>query len=453
MQPTKYAPNTPFSHISGSAGGVCSPMHQGENVAHRVGVRGAERPLPPPGGEALLGTYGKSSPAFQDSRREKYLLQGAARQLRQGFPVTRCLRWTIPACHVSILHAPDHGKAFYAGLETCGSVWECPVCASKISERRRAEVMGAMTAHRASGGSVLLLTLTNRHHYGDSLPLLLDGQAQALRRLWSTRASRRVLDSIGCVGHIRALEVTNGVNGWHPHSHVLLFVRPGLDLVRVKMDFYSLWLNACLLAGLQAPSYEHGVDVRDGAAADRYVTKGVLDSDSAGWGLDQEMTKGHIKKGRKKNRTPFDLLRDYKDGDKRSGALFVEYASAFKGKRQLTWSNGLKAMFAIEESTDKEVADREEEEAVHGCDLSRDDWRTVLSFGARAEMLEAYEQGGAYEVAHCLAILRGDIALVEQSESTQSDLIDLADWMGWGPERLAEFVAYQADFMHSAAPC
>lgn len=399
-----------------------------------------------------LGTYGKSSSVFQDSRREKYLLQGASRQLRRGFPVTRCLRWTVPKRNISILYASEHGKAFYAGLETCGSVWECPVCASKISERRRAEVMAAMTSHRASGGAVLLLTLTNSHHFGDSLPLLLDGQAQALRRMsGGTRAARRVYEAIGCIGTIRALEVTNGANGWHPHSHVLLFVRAGLDLARLKMDFYTLWLNACRLAGIASPSFEHGVDVRDGSAADRYVTKGVLES--KGWGLDQEMTKGHIKKGRSTSRTPFDLLRDYKGGDKRAGALFVEYSNAFKGKRQLTWSNGLKSIFSIEEATDKELAEREEENAQHGCDLSKDDWHTVLSFGVRSEMLEAYEQGGPFEVAHCLAILRGDFAPVEQLYPIGDVLIETADWMGWTPEKLAEFMKYQAERLTEPESC
>lgn len=452
MQPTK-----PSAFLSIAA---CLEQLESPRLAHELpsGVQGSgcgcEAAAPGSGapGVALLGTYGKSSSAFQDTRREKYLLQGSARQLRRGFPVTRCLRWTVPKRHASILYASEHGKAFYAGLETCGSVWECPVCASKISERRRAEVMAAMTSHRASGGAVLLLTLTNSHHYGDSLPLLLDGQSQALRRMsGGTRAARRVYESMGCVGTIRALEVTNGSNGWHPHSHVLLFVRAGLDLARVKMDFYALWLNACRLAGLSAPSFEHGVDVRDGAAADRYVTKGVLES--KGWGLDQEMTKGHIKKGRASSRTPFDLLRDYKGGDKRAGALFVEYSNAFKGKRQLTWSNGLKDQFAIEEATDKELADREEENAEHGCDLSKDDWHTVLAFGARAEMLEAFEQGGPFEVAHCLAILRGDFAPVEQSESVGAVLSETADWMGWSPEKLAEFMAYQTARMAEPLPC
>lgn len=389
------------------------------------------------GREAPLGIYGKSSPLFQDRRRENYDLQWAARKLRRGFPVSKCLRWIVPHCHVNILYAPNQSKAFYAGLETCGSVWECPVCAAKISERRRAEILAAMTAHKAAGGDVLLLTLTNPHAFGDDLKVLIDGQRQAMRRFWGTKASTRLCERIGLVGSIRALEVVDGTlnasgnNGWHPHFHILLFVDRGLDLIRLRSEFYFIWANACRLAGLRIPSLQHGLTLQDGGAASKYVSK---------WGLEHEMTKGHIKKGRQGGRTPFDLLRAYRGGDKQAGALFVEFANAFKGKRQLVWSPGLKAHFSIEELNDQELAEREEEEAQRGCQISRDDWQVILQHGARAEMLEAFEQGGPFEVAHCVAILRGDepLGLPVGSEV----LAEVADSMGWGPERLAEFIEY-----------
>lgn len=380
-----------------------------------------------------LGIYGKYSPALQQSRREKYQLQNAARKLRRGFPVTRCLRWAIPEKHISILHSSEFGKAFYAGLETCGSVWECPVCAAKISERRRVEVLTAMTTHKAAGGHVLLLTLTNPHYFGDQLPDLLAGQAQAMRRMWSTRHAKRLLESIGFVGSIRALEVTHGSNGWHPHFHILLFVQAGLDLERVRREFYVMWSNCCRLAGLPAPSYQHGVSLEDGSKAERYVSK---------WGLENEMTKGHIKTAKGKGRTPFDLLRDSASGDKQAGALFVEFANAFKGKRQLVWSNGLKQRFAIEDCTDIELAERAEENAQLGQELSKDDWKTILSFDVRAEILEAFENGGAYEVAQCLALLRGEADPPGEVLVDGFDYAQLAQDMDWTPERLAEFQAW-----------
>lgn len=38
----------------------------------------------------------------------------------------------------------DSKTAYYVGLQTCGSIWTCPVCAARISETRRKEVCHAM---------------------------------------------------------------------------------------------------------------------------------------------------------------------------------------------------------------------------------------------------------------------------------------------------------------------
>lgn len=412
--------------------GIVAPEKQRFTAAGvgTVSARAGDAPAPAGG---PLGIYGKSPSAFIGQRAEKYQLQSAARQLRQGFPVTRCLRWTIPTRHAEILYASEFGRAFYGGLETCGSVWECPVCAAKISERRRVEVQAAMAAHKATGGAVYLLTATNPHYRGDHLPSLLAGQAEAMRRFMSgTRSSRRLFASLGTIGTIRAVEVTQGDNGWHPHFHILLFVPAHLaNLEMFRRMFFVEWLNACQLAGLPPPSYQHGITLQSGEYAERYVSK---------WGLESEITKGHIKKGKAGGRTPFDLLRDYKAGDKQAGALFVEYANAFKGKRQLVWSKGLKAHFAIDELSDTELAEKEEENADKGYEFSREDWGVVLKWDARAEMLQAFENGGPYEVAQCLALLRPetDSPVTYPTEAIGS----AADWMGWDAEQTAMFVKY-----------
>lgn len=398
-----------------------------ERVAGRpVGGSAAGEPAP-------LGIYGKYSAASQEQRREKYILQSAARKLRQGFPVTRCLRWVIPNSHVSILHYPEFGRAGYGGLETCGSVWECPVCASKISERRRVEVQAAMATHKAQGGQVLLLTLTNSHHMGDDLPAMLAAQAKAIDGFRKNRPGRRFFESLGTVGTIRALEVTYGFNGWHPHFHILLFVGASVDIPKAYRSAYAVWAAECMKAGLGIPSFKHGVSLQDGSHAEKYVSK---------WGLENEITKGHIKKAKAGGRGPFDLLRSYSDGDKHAGALFVQYATHFKGKRQLVWSHGLKAKFAIDDLTDLEIAEREEERAINGMEISRDDWKIILSFDVRAEILEAYENQGPFEVAHCLAILRGDITPGSDAPAAAQVLDEVSIWMNWSPDRQAEFAAW-----------
>lgn len=328
------------------------------------------------------------------SRFERFALQAAARRLLPESRTAKCLRLRAKGREIQVLKSREHKSCSYKGLQTCGSVWGCPVCAAKISERRRVELQAAIALHQAQGGHVLLATYTTPHYLGDDLALVLAGQAKALNYLNTDRASRKVFDDMACIGQVRALEVTHGRkrainNGWHPHYHVLLFVASGLDLAALQVRLFDRWVSACLKAGLKAPSAAHGVRLDDGSKAAAYASK---------WGLESEMTKGHIKKARD-GETPFDFLRAYlADGDKQAGALFAEFAKVFKGKRQLHWSAGLKKRFAIGEMTDEELANKQDDQAVLLGSISLEQWRAILRHEGRAIVLELAEKQG-WEVA------------------------------------------------------
>ena len=89
---------------------------------------------------------------------------------------------------------------------------------------------------------------------------------------------------------------------------------------------------------------KHGLDLRNGYYAEQYVSK---------WGIEDEITKGHTKKGREGGYTPFDLLQlsieNQEIYGKLPSKLFQEFAIAMKGARQLVWSRGLKKLLDIEE--------------------------------------------------------------------------------------------------------
>jgi len=353
----------------------------------------------------FLGTNAKSSAALEIdpetgeilgvpktalmARFERFALQSAARKLLPDSRTAKCLRLRQKGRDIQVVQSKEHKTASYKGLQTCGSVWACSVCAAKISERRRVELKAAIERHLANGGGVYLLTLTNPHHFGDQLAELLAGQAKALSYFNGDRASRKVFASMGCIGQIRALETTHGRlrrvnNGWHPHYHIVLFAAAGLDLVALQLDLAVRWISACTKAGLKAPSIEHGLKLDPGKLAADYVAK---------WGLDHEMTKGHIKKATD-GESPFDLLRAYlANCDKQAGALFRQFAETFKGKRQLFWSPGLKKLFQIGEMTDEELANQQDDKAVLLGTITVDQWRYILKKEARSLVLELAEQG------------------------------------------------------------
>lgn len=378
-----------------------SPVRPGDSP--RIGGGGGARalPLPPVRGGSLgsnakysvnslkvdedtgeiLGA--KASPLV--ARMERFALQSAARGLLgKEWRIDKCLRLRQKHRDIQVIQSKEHKSCSYTGLQTCGSVWACPVCAAKISERRRVEIKGAMDLHKANGGAVLLMTLTNPHNRGDDLAQLLALQAKALNWFNTDKASRKIFEQMGCIGQIKATEATVGRNGWHPHYHILLFVRPGLDLEALQAALGARWIHACLKVGLKAPSIEHGLRLDGGDRAANYVSK---------WGLDHEMTKGHIKKS-KDGQSPFDLLRAYQEsGDKQAGALFVQFAHAFKGKRQLHWSPGLKKQFQVGEMSDEELANKQDDKALLLGTITLTQWRYILRKEARSLILELAEQG------------------------------------------------------------
>ena len=106
-------------------------------------------------------------------------------------------------------------SAHFEGLQTCGSVWDCPCCSARISETRRGEMNGLLAWARSEGFTVQMITLTARHGRRDALAALLDGMKRAKQRWGQHRAYKRLKALI--VGSVTATEVTGGgEHGWHP---------------------------------------------------------------------------------------------------------------------------------------------------------------------------------------------------------------------------------------------
>ena len=109
-----------------------------------------------------------------------------------------------------------------------------------------------------------------------------------------------------------------------------------------------------------------------------------------------EVTKGHIKKGNANNATPWDLLRLSESGCENSGYLFQVFASAFKGKRQLSWSRGLKALLKVDVKEDDELAQVTEKDSVEVDMLAIEIWSLILRYKSRADYLSAKEHDVKY---------------------------------------------------------
>jgi len=398
--------------------GKYSSSHEYQGLQPFTALESADDFIVDPVTGEILFTEKSYSP--ENTIIERFILQSAARKLLFNSTVTgikTCLLCRHKKVEVegegiakiSVYHSKNHKTSSFGGLQTCASVWVCAICAAKISERRRIEVKKAMDQHTAQGGEVLLLTLTNPHSQRDDLKEHLKNQSKVLDHFNGGRPMQSLRKTIGYIGQIRALEVTHGRlrefnNGWHPHYHNLLFVQGGVDIAALENELYKLWVTAWLKKApdCRLPDREHGIKLENGSMASAYVTKS-----GSNWGLESEITKGHIKKA-KGGESPFDLLRAYAlDDDKQGGALFREFGEAFKGKRQLHWSPGLKAQFNLDDITDQEIAAQMDDDAVILGEIDIEDWRLIIKYEMRGDVLVLGRRGDWEPIKRLIECLRG----------------------------------------------
>ncbi len=250
------------------------------------------------------------------------------------------------------------------------------MCAATIRNYRSVEISRAAAAWIGAGNEAYFLTFTARHVSVMALASLLDLISAAFRSVIRGRPWRRLCDGLGIVGTIRSLEVTHGLNGWHPHLHVLLFVEGGLDdrgLAALYRYFKGERLGGAEIPGAwgrfiesvcrdcgkrkvrnvrakdpcvcggrayEAPSYQHGVDIERCYSAEdaaRYLVK-TQEGKSPG----NEMARSDMKTSRPDHRVPFQILASAGEGDEADARLWHEFESATKARKCITWSRGLR---------------------------------------------------------------------------------------------------------------
>lgn len=297
-----------------------------------------------------------------------------------------------------------------AGLQNCGSVWSCPVCSAKIAMTRTDDMEAGIRHWAEHGGTFVMLTLTMRHHRGQSLRSLWDGLSGAWRRFVSDGTYKRTTKRLGVAGYHRTTEVTVGASGWHVHLHVVYFIegKPG-DLTSADAGgrLVARWMEAVDSEGFSAVADAQDWKILRGspdalAAVAGYVHKGEyverIQAVKPARSLAMEVTRSDLKAGRS-NRTPFQLLADIVAEVESTGvvpeddwALWSEWEEVSRGRRQQVWSRGMRSKLGLgQEMTDEEAAAVE----VEGADLliiPAEDWRSFASDGRRhAELLSAVE--------------------------------------------------------------
>jgi hypothetical protein len=357
----------------------------------------------------------------------KWQLQVVSRQLLgAGHRLRICHRHRRPD-YALVEVRQGESYPYFAGLQACGLLWVCPVCAAKVQAVRAGELGDALAIWADHEGRSELATLTVPHGRNDTPRRLVDQLTRAYGKMIASRRYKDWAEASDLVGTVRGLEVTWGfVHGWHPHLHVLQLAdaagaggrgssatapgprhrAPAVDPKRA-VELFEMWHHSILRhTDLDAPSRK-AFRLQDATHAARYVTKMGKEYS---WGAEDELVRSHTKRGRGVNLTPFDILRAAAEGrDGPWGPLWRAYEEAFKGRRQLVWSDGLRALLGTpDERSDQEVADSIGQLDPVLATITPDEWRRIRNGNHQATVLQVVALHGAEGLAHLLGALEGD---------------------------------------------
>ncbi len=299
--------------------------------------------------------------------------------------------------HVEVHYNPRYNSAKVANLETCGSVWECPVCRNKIMSKRADQLKALGDAFRGDGGHTFMATFTVPHYKHQPLSFIIGdhklktGFAGAIARMRQHREFRAIKHHIGYVADCRSLETTYGANWWHLHSHWIFYVTNEADKADIEARFYDLWENVCLKAGLGAPTRERGVKVTDGV--DQYLAK---------WGAPNEVMSGTAKDAKNGNRSVAELESSLLDGDQDAELLLWEYYSTMRGRKMLTWAgeNIRKQYLDDPDITDQELAEDQHGDGERLFIINGSTWKHIyntMDVGRMLTMIEYDRERGIFD--------------------------------------------------------
>ena len=280
------------------------------------------------------------------------------------------------------------GEAKFFGQVTCKNPWVCPHCSSLMMNHYRKRIVAAIDClrdkkkPRKERKMAFMVSFAIPHLKELSCREVTDVLYNtwrtcfhmAFRNRKTTKGEFRPHNIFNSFFHefnikyyVRAAEITQGVNGWHPHFHVLFWIprkmRRKLNVDKwetalndywfqkskeeykkyfVQQDLYTSDLQETFIHNMygdkvveRRKTYEKhkNQSVTFSRYDDGFVRESVTSDYLCGWGADRELTGNQKKEAtHSEHKTPYQLLENAANGDMRDWGRYREFLFALTAK-------------------------------------------------------------------------------------------------------------------------
>lgn len=361
-------------------------------------------------------------------RRSRYRAHHALRE--------RSIRHGAKSCMCAIVgqgvevSAHQSGRVTVAGVQRCGSMAACPICA-ETGRRTRAGEIDAIARvlldlpwtspnGKTSGRGHHLFFVTATASHQRPFPLRI--MQRAIGESWGTAWSGKAMGDGDMLGQIKAWDYTYGEHGWHPHIHGLVVVAGWVPLVLAESFVHQRFAV-----------YKRALERRNQTVRKNVRNKVTGQIDSVGWdvkhvdsvnGIDAYVAGiGKVTKvfdhwsiglelaaaqAKRRSVSPWAILRAAVDGEVPPGtvlqgmtvddlwSLWREYETATKGIKQIIIGRELGKLARVEIATERAAVEGADDTAVVYVErFTASEWQAIVTSGRVHLVLEDVERRGA----------------------------------------------------------
>lgn len=301
----------------------------------------------------------------------------------------------------------------YHHLYHCGSVVQCPICASRILYKRSQEHKDIIKYMLEHNYGYFMVTLTARHTYSTDIEAFIDGFLQAKREMEKDKRWKAFKKRYSIRHYISTRETTfddplsTHKSGPHFHVHTVFFTEAGPVSKRDGQEMTD-WLRARWSLALERQGlYAGRAGVKVSLPYTKYNRKNVLENvdeiskvaEYLAKSVGFELSGMNEKSGRKRRRfSSYQLMNfcalNYKNYYKKKVIRSAfhqlnQYFAAMKGVPWRTVSRGLYHLCGIKKEEDEALVYGQKENPIY--QFSNAEFNSIVRQGAQVDLLNAIQ--------------------------------------------------------------